>query len=254
MSKNNTLEKSINRFVGKAVADFNMINEGDTILAGLSGGKDSILMLYMLLKLKQAAPINFTVKACMVESGFPFPPEELENLRQWCRSKDVELFVEHVPINEIVFSIRNEKNPCSLCAKLRSGALHNVAVREGCTTVSLGHHADDALESLLMSMIYEGRMRTFKPNTWLDRKELHLIRPLIYIYEDSIRELRSTLDLPVVNAKCEACGKTKREEVKTLLKTIEMNNPDAKKRMLASLGRVEVESFWHKQKNTAEQS
>ncbi|MCQ2399820.1 MAG: tRNA 2-thiocytidine(32) synthetase TtcA, partial [Clostridia bacterium] len=165
----------------RAIEDYEMIDEGDKIAVGLSGGKDSLALLYILANMRRFCPKKFDVLAITVDMGLGLDETEVEEMKKTCISLGVEYVIEPTQIGEIVFNARKEKNPCSLCANMRRGALNNVAVRHGCNKIALGHHADDLIETLFLSLFYEGRLSTFAPVTHLERIDIVVLRTMIYI-------------------------------------------------------------------------
>ncbi len=217
----------------KAIDDYHMINDGDRIAVGISGGKDSLTLLYALSGLKRFYPHKFDLEAITVDLGFPdFHTDEVAKL---CEQLDVPYTVKKTDIYNIVFDIRRETNPCSLCSKLRKGALNDAIKERGCNKVAYAHHKDDVVETLLLSLIYEGRFHTFSPVTYLDRTELYVIRPLIYVPEMDIIGFRNKYDLPVVKSKCPQDGYSKREYVKDLLRQITEDAPGVKERIFTAI-------------------
>jgi len=227
--------------IGQAIADFQMIQDGDRIGVGLSGGKDSVLLLWLLARLQKIAPVKFHLKALTIDLGWN---SDFSSLNRLCQELMVPFHLESTTIGRVVFEERQEKNPCALCAHLRRGTLNNLAKRLNCNKVALAHHADDAVETLLMSMFYEGRITTFLPNTYLSRQDLKVIRPLIYIKESTIREAVTNLNLPIVKNPCPANGLTKRQEIKEILAELEQKIPGVFPRLLSSLKNVDKEQFW----------
>lgn len=222
-------------FVRRAVDHYHMIEEGDRIAVGVSGGKDSLTLLAALAELRRFYPKKYDIVAITLEMGY----EEMDfkPVAELCRRLDVEYIRIPTQIKQIVFDIRREENPCSLCAKLRRGALHEAALAAGCKKVALGHHFDDVVETYMLSLFYEGRISCFKPVTFLDRKGVTLIRPLLYVPEYAVRSFVRRHSLPVVHNPCPADGNTKREEVKTLLKELEKQFPGLRGRVFGAIQR-----------------
>lgn len=221
--------------VRRAVDHYHMIKDGDRIAVGVSGGKDSLTLLTALANLRRFYPIPFEVVAITLEMGY----EEMDfsHVQELCDSLGVEYIRIPTQIKQIIFDIRKEENPCSLCAKMRRGALHEAALANGCHKVALGHHFDDVVETYLLSLFYEGRISCFKPLTWLDRRDITLIRPLIYTTEQDIRNFTRRQDLPVVHNPCIADGNTKRQEIKELLTTLEKQVPQLRQRIFGAMQR-----------------
>lgn len=226
----------------RADEENNMIQEGDTVAVGVSGGKDSMAMLKALVLYKNFAKVKFDVVAITVDLGFDGFNTQI--IADYCKSLGVPYTCVKTQIGEIVFDVRKESNPCSLCSKMRKGALFNELLAQGITKCAFAHHRDDCLESLFMSMLYEGRIRTFKPVTYLDRKGITLIRPLIYIAEHEIISAVKRHNIPISKNPCPASGTTKREETKELLKLISKSNPKARDILLTALKNKDQYSLW----------
>lgn len=217
----------------RAIEDFKMIEENDRIAVGLSGGKDSVTLLTLLAKLRIFYPKKFSVVAIRIDMGLNCNQEEVTAMENYCRDLDVEYMVEKTDIGAILFDIRKEPNPCSLCSKMRRGALNTVAARLGCNKLALGHHADDLVETFFLSMIYEGRFSTFEPVTYLTRTGMTVIRPMIYIEEKDVAAFSK--DKPIIHNPCPADKHTKRQYVKELIASIKKDVPFAKDRMLSAI-------------------
>ena len=202
-------------FMRRAVDDYNMINDGDRIAVGVSGGKDSLTLLAALANLKIFYPNKFELKAITLDMGFP--NADFSGIQAFCDRLGVEYTVIKTDIKEIVFDIRKEENPCSLCAKMRRGILNDTAKSMGCNKVALGHHYEDVLETFFMSLFYEGRINCFSPVTYLSRKDIHVIRPLIYTPERNIKGVARKMELPIYKNPCPADGNTKRQEMKDFI-------------------------------------
>lgn len=217
----------------KAVEDFNMINDGDKIAVGLSGGKDSIALLSAFCGLKRFYPKKFELVAVTIDTGVGYDKGELDALKEYVNSLGVEYHIEKTEIYDIVFNERKESNPCSLCANMRRGALNQVSAKLGCNKVALGHHADDLVETFYLSMLYEGRFSTFHPVTHLERANLDVIRPMIYVRERDI--VSFTNDKPILHNPCPADKHTRREYIKNLLKDIRKEIPFSTDNVLNAL-------------------
>lgn len=220
-------------YVRRAVDDYHMIEEGDRIAVGISGGKDSLTLLYALNDLKRFYPKHFEIHAVTVDLGFE--NLDLDRIRELCSTMNVEYTVVKTDIAHVIFEERREENPCSLCAKMRKGALNQAIKETGCNKVAYAHHKDDVVETMLMSLIYEGRFHTFAPVTYLDRMELTVIRPLMYMNEADVIGFVRKYDVPVVKSPCPADGHTKREYVKNLLRNLNLENPGVKERMFTAV-------------------
>lgn len=217
----------------KAVDEYQMIREGDHIAVGISGGKDSLTLLYALHGLKRFYPNSFKLTAITVDLGFP--EFDLSPVKQLCSQLDIPYHIEQSDIYQILFHERKEQNPCSLCAKMRKGAL-NKSVRElGCNKVAYAHHKDDVIETMLLSLLYEGRFYSFSPKTYLDRSKLTVIRPLMFVDEADVIGFKNKYQLPVVKSKCPVDGYTKRQYAKELLHRLNRENPGAKERMFHAI-------------------
>lgn len=217
----------------RADKDFDMIADGDHVGVGVSGGKDSLLLLYALSLYRQFTHKNFTMEALMLSMGFaPFDPSGVAAL---CQQLDVPLTIKETDIGPIIFEQRQERSPCALCAKMRRGALNNLAAAHGCTKVALGHHREDVLETLVMGLFYEGRLHTFHPATYLKRVGLTVIRPMVYLPEKHILHMRQELNLPVMHNPCPADGHTARQEAKEMLAFLSRDHPNIKNLMLSAL-------------------
>lgn len=207
--------RKIESFMRKAIEKYDLIQNGDKIAVGLSGGKDSLALLVGLSKLKSYLKINFELIAIIVDNGNP--ENKFENLESFCRKYNVPLHIYKSNIYQVVFEIRKEKNPCALCAKMRRGILCTYAKELGANKVALGHHADDLIETFFMSLFYEGRLSTFSPKSHLDKTNITIIRPLLLCYETDI--INATKHFPILKNSCPVDGATKREEMKNFVKT-----------------------------------
>lgn len=220
-------------YVRRAVDDYHMIEEGDKIAVGISGGKDSLTLLYALNSLRIFYPKKFDIHAVTVDLGFN--NLNLDAIKELCKSFQIEYTIVKTDIANIIFEERKESNPCSLCAKMRKGALNDAIKAAGCNKVAYAHHKDDVVETMMMSLIYEGRFHTFSPVTYLDRTEITVIRPLIYMTEADVIGFVNKNNVPVVKSPCPADGYTKREYVKELLCDINKETPGVKSRMFTAI-------------------
>ena len=221
--------------VRRCVEDYHMIEPGDRIAVGVSGGKDSLLTLVSLARLQKFYPIPFAVEAITMEMGMP--GMDFSGVAALCEKLEVPYTRIQVPVYQIIFEERKEKNPCSLCAKLRRGSLNTALTDLGIRKIALGHHYDDAIETLLMNLLFEGRIGCFQPVTYLDRTDITQIRPLLYCQEPDIRRMASKLALPVVKNTCPMDGHSRRQEVKELLAELEQRYPDLKKKLFGAVQR-----------------
>ena len=227
-----TLQRVLS-LVRKAADDYQMIAENDRIAVGISGGKDSLTLLYALKELQRFYPAHFDMIAITVDLGFQ--NLNLDGIQRFCEEFQVPYHIVHTEIADIVFRDRKEKNPCSLCAKMRKGALNNALKELSCNKIAYAHHKDDTVETLIMSLIYEGRLHTFAPVTYLDRAGLTVIRPLLYLQESEVIGFVNKYNLPVVKSPCPADGHTKREYIKQLLKQLNHENPGVKERIFTAI-------------------
>ena len=225
--------------VRKAIDDYHMIEEGDRIAIGISGGKDSLTLLYALSNLRRFYPKAFTLHA--VDLGFQ--NVNFEDIQKICDALNVEYTIIKTEIANIVFEVRKESNPCSLCAKMRKGALNDALKKLNCNKIAYAHHKDDIIETMLMSLIYEGRFHTFMPVTYLDRTGLTVICPLMYMNEAEVIGFINKYDIPVYKSTCPVDGHTKREYIKQLLRQINLENPGVKDRMFTAIQGSDMEGW-----------
>ena len=225
----------------RAVEDYDMIKEGDRVAVGLSGGKDSLTLLYALSVFRRFSPKKFELIAITVDMGFE--RLDLTPLKEFCAKLDVPYHIIPTNIAQVIFDIRKEKNPCSLCAKMRRGALYGKARDLGCASVALGHHFDDVVETFMLSLFYEGRIGCFEPVTYLSRTGVNMIRPLIYLQEKDIRYFAKSENLPVIKSPCPADGNTERAEIKNLLHNLEKENKGLKNRIFGAIRRAGIDGF-----------
>lgn len=225
----------------QAIDAYHMVDDNDHIALGLSGGKDSLALLYALANLKRFYPNSFTLSAITVDLGLG--NLDLEPVKILCHEFSVPYQIIPTEIGKILFDIRKESNPCSLCAKLRKGALNRAAKELGCNKIAYAHHQDDVIETMMLSLLYEGRFYSFSPFTYLDRMDLTVIRPLIFVTEAEVIGFQHKYQLPVCNNPCPADGRTKREYVKNLTKRLEHENPGAKTRMFRAIIEGHIEGW-----------
>ena len=220
-------------YARRAIDDYSMIQEGDKIAVGISGGKDSLTLLYALAHLRRFYPKKFELYAITVDLGFD--NLNLDKIKELCEELEVDYTIVKTDIANIVFNERKEKSPCSLCAKMRKGALNDAMKQKGINKIAYAHHKDDVVDTMMMSLIYEGRFHTFSPVTYLDRTELYVIRPLMYMKEADVIGFVNKYNVPVVKSPCPVDKHTKREYVKNLLKEINKDNPGVKDRMFTAI-------------------
>ena len=219
----------------KAIEEYKMIKEGDKIAICLSGGKDSITMLHGFKTLQRFYPKKFEIIAVSVNPGFEF--FDTEFLHNICSDLNIPLFIDESHAKEIVFDIRKEKNPCSLCANLRRGVINSIAIREGCNKIALGHNQDDVLETFLLNLLYTGNIGTFAPMSFMDRTKITLIRPLVYTPEKEIKRFIKKNNLSVMPKVCPMDGVSKREDMKQLIYTLGKNIPMIRANLFGAIKR-----------------
>ena len=228
----------------KAIDDYKMISSGDKVAVGLSGGKDSVTLLCIMAALKKFYPEKFDLVAITVDMGLGLDEGEMDGIKKLCERLEVPLYVEKTQIGEIVFDARKEKNPCSLCANMGRGALNSTAKKLGCNKVALGHHADDLIETFFLSLFYEARVSTFSPVTVMERQDLAVIRPMIYIREKEVAGYAK--QNPILHNPCPADKHTKRQYVKDRLREMERENPKLRENVLSALTHPERNNLFDK--------
>ena len=227
--------------VRQAVDDYALIDDQDHIAVGVSGGKDSLALLYALHELQRFYPKHFTLHAFTVDLGFGI--QDFSGIKAFCDGFQVPLTIIPTEIGKIVFETRKESNPCALCAKMRKGALNLEAKAAGCNKIAYAHHKDDIIETMLLSLMFEGRFYTFPPKTFLDRTELTVIRPLMYVSEADVIGFKNKYNLPVCKNPCPADGHTKREYVKNLTSLLNKENPGIKERLFHAVISGNIEGW-----------
>ncbi len=233
--------KRLLSFVRRAVDDYNMIEDGDKIAVGISGGKDSLALLCALSRLRLFYPKKFDIVAITVDMGFN--GSDFSKIQELCNSLQVEYRIEKTEIAKIIFDVRKESNPCSLCAKMRRGSLHAAAVSAGCNKVALGHHYDDAVETFMMNLFFEGRLGCFSPISYLSNRKITLIRPLIYAQEKDVRYFVRRQELPILESLCPEDHATEREKMKLLLRELEKSNEGLRHRIFHAMCKSEIDGF-----------
>ena len=221
--------------VRRCVEDYEMIQPGDNIGVGVSGGKDSLALLAFLAQLRKYHSAPFTIEAITIDMGLGMDYSGIEKM---CRDLDVPYTIVQTEIAPIIFEHRKEKNPCSMCSKMRRGALNQALLEKGFNKLALGHHYDDAVETFMMSLIYEGRISCFQPVTDLDRTGIIQIRPMLYVHEQSIDNFALRQNLPVIENRCPVDKQTKREEIKKLVYELSATYPDLKERIFGAMQRL----------------
>lgn len=233
--------KKILSHTRRCVEDYDMIQKGDRIAVGVSGGKDSLMLLTALARLQKFYPETFTVEALTVDMGIE--GMDFSAVADYCKELDVPYHIIKTEISHIIFDVRKEKNPCALCAKMRRGSLHDAMAELGINKIALGHHYDDAVETFFLSLFYEGRISCFQPVTYLDRTDIHQIRPLLYCSEALITNAAERLKLPIVHNPCPANGITKRQEVKELVESLSKDYPKIKEFVFRGMQRLPLPSW-----------
>ena len=233
--------KRILSFTRRALDDYEMIRPGDRIAVGVSAGKDSLTLLCAMAELRRFYPIPFELMAITID--MKAGESDFSAIRALCERLDVPYHVIPTEISHIIFDIRKEKNPCSLCAKMRRGALHNAAKDLGCNVVALGHHFDDAVETFMLNLFFEGRIGCFSPVSYLSRTDLRLIRPMIYMPEKDVRYFAKKAELPILPSTCPADGNTQREEMKKLLAELDRKHDGLRYRIFGAMQRGEIDGF-----------
>ena len=234
--------KKILGLARRCIQDFDMIKNNDRIGVGLSGGKDSMVLLYALKLYQNFSPEKFELEAFTIDLGFE--GFDLSAIKKYCESIDVPFNVKKTNIKDIVFDVRKEKNPCSLCANMRRGAIHNALKEKGFNKLALGHHGDDAIDTLFLSMFYEGRINTLSPKSFLTRKELHVIRPFLYLSEKDIEKAVNKFQIPIIKNPCYVDKKTKREESHNILEDIYEEIPGARDKILTAIKNGKEVNLW----------
>lgn len=232
--------------IRRADEDFEMIAPGDRVAVGVSGGKDSLLLLYALSLYRKFEHKNFELRGIMLDMGFE--AFDASPVMRWCKELNIPFDVIQTDIAKVVFDLRKENNPCSLCAKMRRGALNDAAKRLGCNKVALGHHREDAIETLMMSLIFEGRLHTFHPNMFLLGADVTVIRPMVYVPEKHVIHVARRLNLPVVHNPCPMDGHSRRQEIKRLIASMCKTYPNLKDHMLSALKNSEQYGLWDQKK------
>jgi tRNA(Ile)-lysidine synthase TilS/MesJ len=233
--------KRVLSYVRRALDDYSMIEDGDKIAVGVSAGKDSLTLLCAMAEIRRFYPKKFELVAITVDMGFD--GTNFEPIAKFCHELDVEYKIVPTQISKIIFDVRKEKNPCSLCAKMRRGALYGYAKEIGCNKVALGHHFDDVVETFMLNLFYEGRLGCFQPVTYLSNTEITLIRPMLYMPEKDVKYFASKTELPIIKSTCPADGNTEREEMKKLLASLERENKGLRYRIFGAIQRGGIDGF-----------
>ncbi len=224
----------------KIIKEENLIENGDKIAVGVSGGKDSLMLLKALKEYQNFSEINFEIIALSVDLSNG--EMKYDKITDFCKNIGVEFHLQKSNVFEIIFEIRKEKNPCSLCANMRRGQLNSFAKELGCNKVALGHHMDDLIETFALSLFFEGRLSTFMPSTYLSRVDLTVIRPLLYVSEDEISHFAK--DFPIIKNTCPKDKNSQRENAKNLLKNLDENYGDVRKKIFTAITHPERINLW----------
>lgn len=226
-----------------AVDDYKMIQDGDRIAVGVSGGKDSVMLLKALCDLKRFYPAKFEIVAITLDMRFGKEDGDFSPIQKLCDEYGIEYVIQKTDLYEIIFEVRKEECPCSLCARMRRGILHDTAKQLGCNKIALGHHLDDAAETFMMNLLIESRIGCFAPVTYLSRRDITMIRPLIYVREAAVEQAVERLDLPIIESKCPANEKTKREDAKILLQKLSEEYGDVPERIIGAMQRGSIDRW-----------
>ncbi len=236
------MQKLISR-VRAAVQKYDMIQDGDKIAIGVSGGKDSVFLLCALHSLKRYYGKKFDIVAVTIDPCFENVETDFSLIEELCNKLSIEYVIRRSDLGKIIFDDRKEKNPCSLCARMRRGMLHDITLDLKCNKIALGHHYDDAVETFLMNLLYGGNISCFSPITYLSRKDITMIRPLIFCEDKEVRKTVRKNNLPVVKSKCPVDGATSRADTTELIKELEKDFPDIKAKILGAMQRGDI-SGW----------
>ncbi len=230
-------------YLRKAVTDYNMIQEGDRVAVGVSGGKDSMVLAAGLKHLSKFLEVKFEVVAITLDPCFGGVETDYSPVERYFEELEIPYIIKRTEIGPVVFDIRQETNPCSLCARMRRGALHDAAKAAGCNKIALGHHYDDAVETFMMNLFNEGRVGSFSPVTYMSRKDVTVIRPLVLAEEKEVKRVVKKLNIPVVKSKCSIDGHTQRQWTKEFLVELDKEHKGVKKRIFGAMIRGDVSGF-----------
>jgi len=233
-------------YMRKAIQEFDLIQDGDKIAVGVSGGKDSLVLLKGLIMLKRFIGIDYEVVAVTLDPGFNGVWGDYSSVQELCDEVAIQYVLKRTQIGEIIFDVRKESNPCSLCARMRRGALHDAAKEYGCNKIALGHHYDDAVETFVMNLFNEGRIGCFSPKSYLSRKDLTLIRPMVFAPEKDVRRACTRANLQIVKSKCPADGTTSREKTKNFIREKEKESEGFAYRLFGAMRRAGIDGWGYK--------
>lgn len=222
---------------------YNMIEEGDKIAVGLSGGKDSVVLLAALAELRRFYPNSFSLTAITLDPRFNGVDTDYSQLQELCSRLSIPYIIKRTQLGDVIFNIREEKNPCSLCAKMRRGALHDAAKEAGCNKIALGHHMDDAAETFMMNLLNGGNIGSFRPVTYLSRKDIYMIRPMIFVRESDTSRIIRKLGLPIVKSNCPVDGNTERQQIKEFISSLEPKYGELPPKIVGALQRGNISGY-----------
>ena len=226
-----------------ACQQYDMIKDGDRIAVGVSGGKDSMALLAAMADLRRFYPQKFELVAITLDPRFGGEDADYSAIEEFCKEHEVEYIIKRTQLAEVIFDIRKESNPCSLCARMRRGALHDAAKASGCNKIALGHHLDDVAETFIMNLFNGGTLDCFMPVTYLSRKDIYMIRPMIFARESDCARVCRRGNLPIVKSKCPADGTTERQEVKEFLNSLEKKYGNVREKILGAMQRKEINGY-----------
>ncbi|MCR4925870.1 MAG: tRNA 2-thiocytidine(32) synthetase TtcA [Clostridiales bacterium] len=226
-----------------AMEKYNMISDGDKIAVGVSGGKDSLALIIALNEMRRFFPKKYEVVGLTIDPCFNNEQGDYSKIEELLNSQGIEYHIKRTELYKIIFQDRMESNPCSLCARMRRGLLHDFAKEYGCNKIALGHHLDDAAQTLLMNLFNGARISCFSPISYLSRKDLYMIRPMIFAYEKDVERAARNFDLPVVKSKCPADGVTERENMKNLLRELEHTYPKLREKIIKALQTGDIDGW-----------
>ncbi len=230
-------------YMRSACQQYEMIKDGDRIAVGVSGGKDSMALLAAMADLRLFYPRKFELVAITLDPRFGGEDADYSAIEEFCREREIEYIIKRTQLAEVIFDIRKESNPCSLCARMRRGALHDAAKAAGCNKIALGHHLDDVAETFIMNLFNGGTLDCFMPVTYLSRKDIYMIRPMIFARESDCARVVRRGNLPIVKSKCPADGATERQEVKEFLNSLEKKYGNVREKILGAMQRKEINGY-----------
>lgn len=235
--------KYICSLMRNAIDTYNMIEENDKIAVGVSGGKDSLVLLYGLHLLSKYYPKKFSIVGITADPSFNAQASDFSKIEEFCKEREIEYHIKRTELYKVVFENRKEKNPCSLCAKMRRGILHDMAKEYGCNKIALGHHLDDAVETFLMNLLQGGTLGCFSPVTYLSNKDIYMIRPMITLTEKEVENASIRNNLPISKSNCPVDKETAREETKNLIRNLEKDYPQLKTKIIHAMKKSNI-SAW----------